>query len=155
MKKLLMILVFLAVMIICGLAILYASSLHKNPFEEKQEDLANKLGIRIEDYSYETAFPLGYFSTSLKPDMTINEVHNIVQGYDKVLHCGEYDKDAIGTNKIYYFSEIYYYFSSDDLKALRFEIFYDRQGKFERLQSEDQDSRTIRSEGCETGLIEE
>lgn len=116
--------------------------LNKNPYEKKQMELANRLGVTIEDYPYESAFPEGYFFTVLKPGMTSSDVHEIIYGFEKVLYCGKY-------------SEIYYYYNTDDLKALRFEIIYDGAGRFVELRSEDDDSRTIRTEGCVLGLIPE
>lgn len=108
-----------------------------------QEDLAKQLGVKIGDYPYESSFPEGYFYTVLKPGMTINEVHQIVQGYEKVLHCEDIE------------TEIYYYFSSEDEIALRFAIIYDDQWKFWRLRGEDTNSPSIRIEGCKDGPIRE
>jgi hypothetical protein len=114
---------------------------------EKQEDLANKLGVKIKDYPSETVFPVGYFYTILRPGMSVDEVHIVVQGYEKAFRC----RSPV---EVYYYSEIYYYFHSEDLKAVRFQIFYDKQERFEKLQGEDDDSRTISTEGCEIGQIE-
>ena len=111
-----------------------------NPHQSEQEKLAQKFGVEIEDFPDERYFPEGYFYTILKPGITSKEVHDFIQGYEKVLHCGGY-------------REIYYYFSSDDAQSLRFEIIYDEQGKYKDIRSEDDDSRTIRTEGCELGLI--
>lgn len=113
-----------------------------NTRHKQQEKLANSLGVQIEDYPYPSSFPNGYFYIKLQSGMTINEIHAIVQGYENVYHCGDY-------------SEIYYYYSQEDNKALRFELLYDEQGRFKQLRGEDDDSRTIRTEGCMPGLIDE
>jgi hypothetical protein len=105
-----------------------------------QKVLGNDLGIQIGD-TFNPFFPIGYFDSVLKPGMDISEVHKNVIGYKKVFRC-------------YWGEEIYYYFSSEDDKALRFEIFYDDLGKYKELRSEDQNSRTIRVDNCEPGLLE-
>lgn len=111
-----------------------------NPFQRQQENLAKEFGVRIDDYPFAEAFPEGYFYTILTTEMTINDVHEIVRGYELVYRCK-------------YYSEIYYYYSSDDDKALRFEILYDDQGFIREFRGEDDDSRTIRVDSCEPGLI--
>jgi hypothetical protein len=111
-----------------------------NPYKEQQQNLARELGVTISDYPYPSAFPEGYYYVVLSTDMSIHDVHMTIMGYEKVYHCN--------TN-----SEIYYYFSLDDKKALRFEIIYDEQGLFKEFRGEDDDSRTIRLDGCEQGLI--
>jgi len=105
-----------------------------------QLELAKKLGVRIEDYPYRTSFPAGYFYTILQPGMSIVEVHDIVQGYEEVLHCGKR-------------SEIYYYFSSTLDDAKRFKLRYDEQGNYLDFIGEEDDSRTLQINGCEPGLI--
>ena len=143
MKKIGLPIILIMLVGLTGIVLLTASLwLNKNPNGKKQVELANRLGVRIEDYPYESAFPEGYFFTVLKPGMMSSDVHEIVYGYEKVLHCEKY-------------SEIYYYYNIDDLKALRFEIIYDGAGRFMELRSEDDDSRTIRTEGCVLGLIPE
>jgi len=112
----------------------------QNPYQEKQEKLAKELGVNISDYPYPSAFPEGYYYAILSPDMSIKDVHTIVSGYEKVYHCKTY-------------SEIYYYFSLDDKKSLRFEILYTEQGYFKEFRGEDDNSRTIRLDGCDQGLI--
>ena len=106
-----------------------------------QKVLASDLGIQIGD-TYNPFFPIGYFDFVLKPGMDISEVHKIVTGYKMVFRC-------------YWGKEIYYYFSSEDDQALRFQIFYDNLGKYDELRSEDQNSRTIRTDNCENGLLDE
>jgi hypothetical protein len=117
-------------------------TLNSSSYEKKREDLADKLGVEIQDYPDESMFPLGYFDVTLESGMTLNEIHEIVQGYEKVLHCRTY-------------SEIYYYFSTEDDKALRFEITYDEQMRLRRYQEEEIDSRTITTNGCDNGQIPE
>lgn len=133
----------LSVILVCGLGALGINSIILGSHQERIQVLATQLGVRVEDYPYPSAFPEGYFYTVLKPGMTIYEVHQIVQGYEKVLHCEDVE------------TEIYYYFSSEDGKALRFAIVYDDQWRFWRLRGEDTNSRSIRTEGCEDGPIKE
>jgi len=47
---------------------------------------------------------------------------------------------------------VYYYLSSDDSRALRFEIAYDRDMNFDSLGTEDVNQRTISVDGCVPGL---
>jgi len=108
--------------------------------ERMQSELAMKLGVRIEDYPYRTSFPAGYFYTVLQPGMTLEEVHQKVQGYEKVLHCGSR-------------SEIYYFFSSELEDAKRFKLRYDEHGKYLNFEGEEDDSRTLQINGCELGTI--
>lgn len=112
-----------------------------SPREKMQANLAKELGIKIKDYPYQSAFPVGYFFTVLQPGMTTDEVHKIVVRYHKVLNCHK-------------LSEIYYYFSSDLKDAKRFEIIYDGQGKYIRIEGEEDNSRTLQTFGCEEGVIE-
>lgn len=107
-----------------------------------QENLAKLLGVQIEDYPSPYSFPSGYFSTMLKQGASIESVHQLVQGYEIVLHCGRRE-------------EVYYYYSSqiDDPHIVRFKIVYDEQGYFRSLEGEDSNSRTIRTIGCEPGVI--
>lgn len=111
-----------------------------NPQKKQQEQLAQELGVEIDDYSYEKVFPLGYFNSILKEGMSMDEVHSIVKGYEKVLQCGSR-------------CEVYYFFDNRDTKALRFMIFYDKQSNFERIQGEDTDSGTIWTDGCIEGTL--
>jgi hypothetical protein len=146
MKKRLLIFVSIFMIIVIGGGFVCIFSSHKNPSEGKQKDLANQLGIKITDYPYPKAFPEGYFYTVLKPGMTVDEVHHVVQDYEKVYRC----RSSADTR---FYSEIYYYFSVKDQGALRFEVFYDQKEKFEKLQGEDNNSSTIRTDDCEIGLI--
>ncbi len=114
----------------------------QNALKEKQEALAKSLGVQIQDYPYQSVFPAGYFYSVLKPNMPLDEVHNIVRGYESVYNC-------YGTD------ELYYYFSKDSKKAVRFALYYDEQGYFIRLEGEDPDSRTLSlSSECSVGPLE-
>jgi hypothetical protein len=131
--------------IISGIVLLLAISLSItgcNPYKKEQKDLANELGVSINDYPYRSSFPSGYFYSVLEPGMTLDEVHSIIMGYKKVLNCD------------YRRREVYYYFSTEDTKALRFEIVYDDNLKYWKFRGEDDDSRTIWTKSCEPGLIE-
>lgn len=107
-----------------------------------QKELASSLGVSINSYPYPKIFPVGYFETVLKPEMTVLEVHNVVQGYEKVLKC-----DDVG--------EIYYYFSTDDKNAIRFKIYYNSAIRFEKLVGEEPGSPTIHTSGCRPGYYDE
>ena len=112
------------------------------PKERMQKELAKELGVKIQDYPYPYSFPSGYFSSVLKPSMSISEIHEIVQGYEQVLHCEDRE-------------EVYYYLSVELEDAERFWIIYDEEGKYEVLQGEDNGSGGYPTDGCFPGLIEE
>ena len=118
-----------------------------NPYQSKQDKLAIEMGVKIADFPYEKSFPASYFNEVLKPGMTIGEVHRIIKGYEKAYRC----RSPLET---YYYREVYYYYSTEDTKALRFQIFYDKQEKYTRLEGEDADSRTILTNDCELGIVE-
>ncbi len=135
----------LAMMLTClGIVVIWwiLPALITTPREKMQQELAKELGVEIQDYPYPFAFPSGYFYIVLKPGMSVAEVHEIVQGYEKVLHCG---KNA----------EVYYYLSAELENAERFWLIYDDQGKYQRFQGEDNDSGILSTAGCVAGLIEE
>jgi hypothetical protein len=113
-----------------------------SPKDRMQRDLAQVLGVNIEDYPSKKTFPSGYFYTILQPGMTLTEVHDNVKGYEMVLHCGSR-------------SEIYYYLSPELQDAERFELRFDDQGKYSDFEGEDPNSRTIQTFDCEPGLLEE
>lgn len=142
MKKksvLLIILVTIGILLFSFLWILPTSK--ANARRGQQQELARNLGVRINDYPYPTDFPAGYFYAVLKPGMTYKDVHNIVRGYQSVYQC-------YGTD------EIYYYFSNNGDEALRFALYYDKQGNFVELQGEDPNSRTLGlGPGCSIGPL--
>lgn len=110
---------------------------------KKQQYLAQRLGVEINAYPPTSAFPINYFVSELEPGVTtIKEVHAIVKQYERVLHCRKY-------------AEIYYYFSNDDNAALRFQIFYDENGKYSKIIGEDDDSATLYTAECVPGLLSE
>jgi len=117
-----------------------SSCSNRNPYLDEQEKLAAKFGVRIDDFHSPMAFPIGYYDMILKPGMEREEVHRAIQDYEKVLQCWE-------------LSEIYYYFSEDDMKAIRIKVVYDETGHFRFLEGEEPDSRTIRTGGCVPGLL--
>lgn len=65
----------------------------------QQEKLARTLDVRIDDYPYPYSFPSGYFYSILKPGMTMEEVHQLIKGYKKILNCHN-------VSEIYYFYDI-------------------------------------------------
>jgi hypothetical protein len=89
----------------------------------KQQALAGELGVKIDFYNSPAVFPVGYYATVLKPNMTFAEVHQLVRGYQQVLLCD-------GS------TEIYYNFSTEDKSAIRFGIEYDDQGRYKQLEAE-------------------
>jgi hypothetical protein len=147
MKKRIAIGIGVFVLLILAICLLFGPSEERNPYQAQQDRLAAEFGIRVTDYPYVRSFPAGYFYTLLKPGMSVDEVHKVLRGYEKVFRCGS-PVDP------YYSREVYYYFSSDDSKALRFQIFYDKQEKYENIQGEDSNSRSIPVDNCEEGLIE-
>jgi len=128
------------------ICVLYFFLVRQSVEKEKREieervNLAQELGVRIDDYPYPKDFPVGYIKTEVKPGMQIAEVHEIVRGYEKVYRCGKY-------------SEVYYFYSDDDWKALRVEIVYDKMKNFKELRLEDSNSRTIQVFDCIPGLLQ-
>ncbi len=115
---------------------------NRNPFLSDQERYAEQYGLQIDDYPYPLVFPAGYFETILKPGMSKSQIHTTIKGYEMVYHCKQ-------------FSEIYYFFSNQEEKAIRFEVIYDERGNYAYFRGEEPDSQTIRLEGCTEGLIEE
>jgi hypothetical protein len=111
-------------------------------YKQMQNDLAEKLGVKIEDYPPEEYFPETYFGSVLKPGMDISEVHKFVIGYENVFRCGKH-------------GELYFYFSSEGEKALGFSIHYDDLVKYDEIRGIDESSRPIPLDGCEPGLLEE
>ena len=110
--------------------------------DRKERDLAQRLGIDRDAYPDNESFPTSYFYKTLKPGITtIKEVHEIVREYELVLQC-------------YRGSEVYYYYSKDDDETLRFEIWYDFDGKYSKILGEN-DSYRINTESCGPGLLPE
>jgi len=106
---------------------------------KKERDLAQRLGVDRDAYPENASFPTSYFYETLKPGITTRkEVHEIVTEYELVLRCS-------------WDSEVYYYYSKDDNKALRFEIWYES-GKYYKISGED-DSYRINAESCVPGLL--
>ena len=107
-----------------------------------QQHLADQLGVRIDNYPYPAGFPVGYFYETLEVGMSVKEVHEILKGYSRVLRCGSY-------------AEVYYFYTTNDDTATRFRVFYDEQMLLSESHGEDDDSRTIFTDGCREGLFEE
>ena len=108
----------------------------------QRRELAQHLNIKTDSpYLDSPSFPVNYFWEVLKPGMTKQEVHEIVKEYERVLHCRRS-------------SEIYYYYSENTDKALRFKIIYDEAGLFRKLMGED-DSTRFGDDECIPGLLDE
>lgn len=108
---------------------------------EARKALADSLGVSIEEFPPETAFPASYFESLLQVGMSRDEVHQIITGYTKVYYC---------SNK----QEVYYYFETDDDTAFRFKVWYSETGQYVRIEGEDSDSKYWNMENCNLGLIE-
>jgi len=107
----------------------------QNSYKDEQQKWAQKHGVKIEDYPYPAVFPVYYFVGNLKKGDSIEKVHDLLQDYEKVYHC---DKDA----------ELYYFFSSDNSKALRFVIIYDENIRYKSISTEDKNSGFLDTFGC-------
>ncbi|HEY5902506.1 MAG TPA: hypothetical protein VIU39_08130 [Anaerolineales bacterium] len=121
-------------------AVLWAGSSPYRRYWLQQRQLAAGLGVRIGDYPNPDSFPVGYFRDQLRKGMPAAEVHSIVSGYETAYRCADRGE------------EVYYYFSPDDARALRFTIVYDGSLNFDSLGTEDAHQRTISVEGCTPGL---
>jgi len=116
----------------------------RKQIEKKQDELAKVLGIKL-DGNNRRGFPVTYFLDHLEPGMTVEEVHEIVIGYDSVYRCPRSFKN-----------ELYYYFGDKEGIATRFMIFYDTDGRYEDLLGEDPNSLEFGdSGGCLEGPIGE
>lgn len=139
-RQSLMLSILIVVLIVT--VIVLGQSANRSDIQREQQEFAESVGVRIEDYSYPGTFPLSYFDSKLSVGMSKSETHSIISGYEKVLKC----------NQQLVQREIYYFFSSQDFKAIRIEVWYSDDGRFLGINSEDQDSRTIRTEECAPGL---
>ncbi len=144
MRKIILLMITVLLLLSITIWVIKANT-EKSNYRLKQETLAERLGVRIQDFPPESYFPAGYFARVLRPGMSVGEVHSLVREYDKVLRC-RFDEN-------FYDREVYYFYSDMDKYVVRFELFYNRQQKYERFQGEDRNSSTLMSEGCETGLI--
>ena len=97
--------------------------------------LGNELGVDYRDYPLEIYFPWKYYEEILAPGMKKSEVHQLIKGYEVLYDCGST-------------SEIYYFYSDDDTKALRIEILYDENNEFKEIWAEDLNSETYKVDNC-------
>ena len=109
-----------------------------------RQALAREFGVGIEDYKYPEIFPLEYFEANLHTGATLIDVHAVIRGYERVVRC------EAGSTR-----EVYYYYSPDDSKSVRIEVWYDDYEKLVQINTEDQNSRGIQVEGCVPGRIGE
>ncbi|MBP7227667.1 MAG: hypothetical protein KA988_01035 [Longilinea sp.] len=114
-----------------------------NPRLQQQRALAKKWNVEIENYPHPHYFPYGYFEEILEPGTGINEVHQIVVDYQRVMYLrsGTFDY------------ELYYYYARQDQKALRIQVIY-KDGRLEELRTEDSNSRSFSNDGYNEGLLE-
>jgi hypothetical protein len=126
--------VFASLILFCALPFI-RWNLKDLTLRQKQQELANTLQVKIDSYNDPSGFPIGYFESVLKPGMTYVEVHKIVQGYTQVLNCVGNDKGVSKSDVI----EVYFYFSTDDASAIKFDIWYE-QGKFSYFKGYDSDA---------------
>ena len=129
------------------IALLLTSCIETYPRElrEKQELMAQELGVKVNDYGPAIRFPWGYLRVRLIPGMSVKQVHQIIPNYEAVYRC---ETDSIP-------SEIYYFFSKDDDKALRIEVVYDEHKRYQFLRPEDKNSAKISVRNCEPGYLDE
>ena len=129
------------------IALLLTSCIETYPRElrEKQELMAQELGVKVNDYSPAIRFPWGYLRVRLIPGMSVKQVHQIIPKHEAVYRC---KTDSVP-------SEIYYFFSKDDDKALRIEVVYDEHKRYQFLRPEDKNSARISVRNCESGYLDE
>jgi len=129
------------------IALLLTSCIETYPRElrEKQELMAQELGVKVNDYGPAIRFPWGYLRVRFIPGMSVKQVHQIIPKYEAVYRC---KTDSIP-------SEIYYFFSKDDDKALRIEVVYDEHKHYQFLRPEDKNSAKISVRNCEPGYLDE
>ena len=108
--------------------------------KEEQIALGKNLGVNAENYSKD--FPIDYFHSKLTPYMSINDVHKLIVGYDKVFRCSE-------------INEFYLYFSNDPDKAIHFSIMYQNWNdlRFDHMEFTDQNSGYPDIDDCKEGLL--
>lgn len=133
--------VLLVLLVFLMFAALWLSASPYRRFWFQQRELAGELGVRTADYSIPDTFPIGYFRAELQSGMPAADVHAIVRGYEAAYRCEEHAW------------EVYYYFSRDDARALRFLVAYDSDLRFEYLGTEDSGQRTISVDGCAPGRL--
>lgn len=107
---------------------------------DAQKRWAQKYGVNIADYPYPAVFPIYYFVDNLKRGDSIETVHTIIKGYERVYHCANW-------------AELYYFFSSDRLSALRFTVYYDDNLQYEDITVEGTDSGDRGTTCVAVGLI--
>jgi len=107
---------------------------------EQKKELGELLGVNSSQYS--ESFPIDYFRSTLSTKSKINEIHEIIIGYEKVYHCGDYE-------------EFYLYYDADVDRALRFTINYDKDKEMEfiAMQYTDQNSGYPPIKNCQEGLL--
>ena len=111
---------------------------------QKRKVLADLMSVSLEQYPY---FPDDYFPEKLIEGMSIEEVHRIMIGYEKVYNSSNCSEDS----SCY---EVYYYFSTDENKADRIQIMYDENFAIQKIMQEDNNSKTLTTNGWDEGLIE-
>jgi len=128
--------------IVIALLLVLALLVYAPKLERKKErmDLADSLGVSLKDYPPEIIFPTSYFRTKLKEGMSVDEVHEIIQGYEQVYRCGKV-------------TEIYYFYDTEDDKAYRYAVIYNWDMTYTRTVTEDSNSKYFNVEKCELGLL--
>jgi hypothetical protein len=116
--------------------------------KQNQAELASILNVKIDEYPFPEDFPFFYYQAVLEKGMTVDEVHEIVKGYDYALNCWGYD-------------EIYYYFGLHHNDSINFMITYDELGKAKWVISGNSDSGpdfptiySVENGECTEGLLE-
>lgn len=114
---------------------------------QQQASLAQELGVNMEDYGPAIRFPWGYLESQLTPGMSIREVHQLMPIHAAVYRC----ENNTGT----VFTEVYYFFSEDEDRAVRIEVIYLEDGKLRDIRPEDRNSRRLSVIGCDPGYLPE
>ncbi len=114
-----------------------------NPRLWQQRALAEKWNVEIENYPHPHYFPYGYFEEILEPGTGINEVHQAIVDYQRVMYLrsGTFDY------------ELYYYYTQQDRKALRIQVIY-KDGQLEELRTEDSNSPSFSNNNYNEGLLD-
>ena len=117
-------------------------ALRSYSYSSQQRQLANTLGVALGNYR-ETDFPFQYFDQTLKPGMSIKDVHQIMRGYELTFKCQDW-------------GEVYFYYSKDEKDAFKYMLLYDDDGKFESFITDDPyNSMGISTSGCAEGLLDD
>jgi len=136
MKKILIMILILG---LCALPWL-VSELKSLSYAPQQKQVAEVFKVDLKNYR-EVDFPFQYFDETLKPGMSIKDVHQIMRGYELTFKCQDW-------------GEVYFYFSKNEKEAFKYMILYDDSGKFESFITDDPyNSMGVSTSSCVKGLL--